>query len=275
MYQSILVPLDGSPMSEQAVAMAISIAQRTHVTIHLVHVHAQFVSIHDALSTRDTSTDQQQYEQAHTYLTGVARQLREQEIHVRTAVLAGPVAPILAAYVERHAIDLAVMTTHGRNATSHLWFGSVADQLVRALAMPVLLVRATADISVDQTPRAICHILIPLDGSELSEGCIAPALDLGTMMQARYTLLHVVEHLPAAEQREFATSTSSAQALLAAEHAAACYLDHVAAGLIARAPDIQIAVTTGRPSEMIAAYAKQQAVDLIAMSTHGRSGFAH
>jgi nucleotide-binding universal stress UspA family protein len=59
-----------------------------------------------------------------------------------------------------------------------------------------------------------------------------------------------------------------------AEHAAASYLDGVAAGLSERAPLMQFAVTTGRPSELIPAYAEQHDVDLIAMSTHGRSGFA-
>lgn len=274
MYRSILVPLDGSPGSEQAVALAATIALRTHATVRLVHVHLpQHIYIIGAMPILDTPADHQQREQEQSYLTAVASRLRDQDIEVRTSVCDGSITAALRTYAAQHAVDLVVMTTHGRSGVSQLWFGSVADQLVRALPMPILLLHPTSDIPADQAPPALHHILIPLDGSELSEDCIEHALALGAMMEARYTLLHVVE-LPPTGYSEFSTSALSEHARAAASHAATSYLDQVAGRLCERAPDMHIAVTTGRPSKLIPAYAKEHDVDLIAMSTHGRSGFA-
>ena len=77
------------------------------------------------------------------------------------------------------------MTTHGRGLLSRAWLGSVADRLVRQLPMPMLLVRPHETDPADITnPPSIKHVLIPLDGSELSE-CIVPhALALGRLMGA-------------------------------------------------------------------------------------------
>ena len=275
MYRSILVPLDGSPWSEQAVPMAATIAQRAHATVHLVHVHLpQLVNIPSAMSILDTPTDGQQREQEQSYLTGVASRLRNDGIEVRTSVRDGATPAALLAYAAQHAVDLVVMTMHGRTGLPQLWFGSVADQLVRSLPTPVLLLHPTADAPTGLVPHAIRHVLIPLDGSKLSEECIEHTLGLGELMEARYTLLHVVEQQSSAGRSEFYSGALSEQALAAAKHGAASYLDEIAAGLCERTPHMHIAVATGQPSEMISAYAKQHGVDLIAMSTHGRSGLA-
>jgi nucleotide-binding universal stress UspA family protein len=104
---------------------------------------------------------------------------------IEITLLDGPVAEAIAAYAETHRVDLVVMTTHGRGLLSRAWLGSVADRLVRQLPMPMLLVRPHETDPADITnPPSINHVLIPLDGSELSE-CIVPhALALGRLMGA-------------------------------------------------------------------------------------------
>ena len=60
MYRSILIPLDGSPLSEQAMSMATTIAQHGDAVVHLVHVHLrQLIYIAGAMPLLDTSVNQQ------------------------------------------------------------------------------------------------------------------------------------------------------------------------------------------------------------------------
>jgi nucleotide-binding universal stress UspA family protein len=88
------------------------------------------------------------------------------------------------------------MSTHGRGPLSRFWLGSVADALMRRLPVPLLLVRpqeGAPDLSEEPPLR---RILIPLDGSALAEEVLAPALALGGLVGAEYTLLWVVRPLP-------------------------------------------------------------------------------
>lgn len=274
MYRTILVPLDGSLWSEQALPVATTIARHAQAVVHLVHVHIPLlVVIPSAVSVFDTSADQQQREQEQSYLNSVADRLSEQGLRVITWLLEGAVAPVLQEYVAQHAIDLAVMTTHGRGALSQLWFGSVTDQLVRSLPTPILLLHPNIDAPAKAVLLSIRHILIPLDGSKLSEGIVDYALALGELTEAKYTLLNIVEQLPSAGRPELVTVALDDETLVAARHAAASYLDQVAADRCERAPHMHIVVKTGRPSDIIPAYAREHNVDLIAMATHGRSGF--
>src|SRR5262249_47720136 len=91
----------------------------------------------------------------------------------------------------RSRADLVVMTTHGRGPMARFWLGSVVDHLVRELPMPLLLVRPT-DGPIDmKQERPVRHILVPLDGSPLSEQALEPAISLGGLTEASYTLLRV------------------------------------------------------------------------------------
>jgi len=181
MYRSLLVPLDGSAFSEQALPFALSIARRAGAAVNLVGVCVPYTFM-----SADGVT-------SWSYLHRIVNRLTAAEtVPVTATFLEGPlVAEVLQHHAAATGADLIVMTTHGRGPLSRFWLGSVADELVRRATTPVLLVRpqeSAADLAVD---RVLKHILIPLDGSTLSEQVLEPALALGSLMQADYTLLHV------------------------------------------------------------------------------------
>lgn len=274
MYRSILVPLDGSLRCEHALGAATSIAQAANAAIHVVHVHMpQYTIIPGAVPVVDTTLDHAQHEAEQAYLHGVANLLKQRDVRVSAALLEGSVAPALSEYAVKHAVDLVIMTTHGYGALARLWFGSVADQLVRTLPAPTLLLHPTSEAPFANVEVPLRHILIPLDGSKLSEQIIEHALRLGRLTDAKYTLLHVIEQLPEQWQNRLSPAGLEENTLAAAQHAAAIYLDGIAGALCERAPHMQIAVEVGQPSEVIPAYAQQHGIDLIAMATHGRGGF--
>ena len=92
------------------------------------------------------------------YLDGVVKRLKGQPASGVTRLVAeGEVRDVIRAQAECVHADLVVMTTHGRGPLGRFWLGSVADELVRTLPMPVLLVRpgeAAPDLDHEATLEA-------------------------------------------------------------------------------------------------------------------------
>jgi nucleotide-binding universal stress UspA family protein len=269
MYRSILVPLDGSSFGEHALPFALSIARRTGAQLHLAHVY----SLPPPTADDVVDAELRAYEQA--YLEGLVPRVQEHCAGpITTVLLDGPIAAELHDYAVAIEADLVVMTTHGRGAFSRFWLGSVADKLVRRLPMPVLLVRPHEPAPDFAHAPAFTHILIPLDGSELAEQALPHALALGRLTQAEFTLLQAVAPVIRAYGTELYGAGWDDQALEQVRAGAQAYLDRIAAALRAKGPQVRTAVVDGQAAYAILEYARGQAVDLIALATHGRSGVA-
>jgi nucleotide-binding universal stress UspA family protein len=186
------------------------------------------------------------------------------------------IADALAAYAAATDIDLIVMTTHGRGGLARFWLGSVADALVHVSRIPVLSLRPSEPVPPIDHPPVFRHILIPLDGSGLAEQILEPALALGDLTQAAYTLLRVVEPLVVPG---YAPLAQPAQLDVQVTHTARAegqrYLDDLAQCL--RASGRQVHTRTllaAQPAVAILDAARAHGADVIALATHGRSGLA-
>jgi nucleotide-binding universal stress UspA family protein len=142
--QRILVPLDGSATAEQALAPAVSIAQALDAKVILFRVSIAHVSgsltgdwylpLEGTLETANRIAEE--------YLDRIARRLSEQGIKASRAVRTGGVANGILKFAEANQIDLIAMCTHGRTGLGRWTLGSVADRVLRAGSLPLLLVRA-------------------------------------------------------------------------------------------------------------------------------------
>lgn len=267
MAASILVPLDGSRFGEHALPVALGIARRTGARVHLVHCHEPPLPPVYPLGpvAYDARLDRDLREQEASYLARVAGTcLTRCGVPVRTALLNAPAVPTLVGYAAEMAVDLIVMTTHGRGGISRAWLGSVADALVRRTSIPVLLLRPReGELVFECEPRA-ARMLIPLDGSLLSEGILDPATTLAQLSNARVTLMQAVlpEH-------------AEAGALAAERTRTLEHLEGLAMGLRARSMEADVAVVTHpSPAVAILDYAAQHGIDVIALATHGRGGWS-
>ena len=171
---NIVVPLDGSSLSEAALPVAASIARANHGTIHLARVHTPVVTQVDfGIFPPNFDDELRQTEQ--DYLATTARTLApDAKVPTGTQLLAGSVGRAIRAYVDQIGATLVVISTHGRTGLSRMWLGSTTDWLVRFLPVPVLAVRPNGE-----TPaRSIGfeQILVALDGSERSETIIPEAV---------------------------------------------------------------------------------------------------
>ncbi len=140
----ILVPLDGSSIAEQVLPPVIAVAKPmgalvTLLRVSIVHTLGEFMGdffmpLEGTLRTADKI--------AGRYLDRVSNRLAEQGVQVSTTVQMGAVAESIVDYAENHQIDLIAMCTHGRTGLGRWILGSVADRVLRAGCIPVLLVRA-------------------------------------------------------------------------------------------------------------------------------------
>jgi len=286
MFKSILVPLDGSPFSEHALPMACAIARQAGANLRLVHVHTLSASpiysegeavIDENLASRSLVHEQR-------YLEQVKRQLGEvvgPDLNVTVELLDRPLeslvneslATFLAAHITATATDLVVMTTHGQRGLTRAWLGSVADALVRLSHTPILLLRPQAGAPDFVHLPLLKHMLLTLDGTALAEQILEPALTLGAIMQAEYTLLRVVEtdvfpsYLLLPQAKGYIPP-----AIEAAEIEAQNYLTTVALRLRNKGC-IHTSVLLGdHAASTILAEAQRHVGGLIACATHGRSG---
>jgi nucleotide-binding universal stress UspA family protein len=113
--------------------------------------------------------------------------------------------------------------------------------------------------------------LVPLDGSPLAEAIIPFLVDIAGPLDMSVVLLRVLEPIPPVVVegvRHALLETGAARARQAEE-----YLESTAATLRARGVEVSCQVRSGRPELEIVEAARDTSADLIAMSTHGRSGF--
>jgi nucleotide-binding universal stress UspA family protein len=282
--RSILVPLDGSTFGEHSLPVALGIARRVGAELQLAHVHQVVPPASVAGVALMDNLELTMRKEEQTYLDGVARRVvQAAPLRVVTAVLDGEVAEALHTHAAAGA-DLVVMATHGRSALGRFWLGSVADELIRSLSVPLLLVRPSpgpANLAATTQPQ---RILLPLDGTTLAEQIIPAATELAEKTEAEVTLLRVVRPVVRFDYLPEGTSLAGLSAemhheigerQLRCEQEARVYLEGVADRLRALLPAVRVRmVVDDIPARAILREADVLGVDLIALETHGRRGLS-
>ncbi len=147
-YKKILVPWDGSGWSQRAIPHAVDIAQANDSEMIILYVfRPPGTEYADQITLAGQEGQIQQLRNgAEQLLTGVANELRNQGVKVRTLLLESTgVASAICDYVRDENIDLVVMSTHGRTGISRFIFGSVAAKVMEGVKVPVLLVHPDRD----------------------------------------------------------------------------------------------------------------------------------
>jgi nucleotide-binding universal stress UspA family protein len=141
----LVVPLDGSPLAEEAVPTALALAQRLHAPVHLLTVIDTATALPLTLAAATVSAERfaetvaQLFAEAEALLAAPRDRLEAEGVATSTAVLHGSPGPAIVEVVQPG--DLIVMTSHGRGGIQRWLLGSVAETLIRQAPVPVLLVR--------------------------------------------------------------------------------------------------------------------------------------
>ena len=136
MFRKLLVPLDRSPLAEQALGAAATIARASAAKIALLMVHqpVPYAGFKDAPWKAAQATSEEKY------LATIAAELESgASISTTHQLLVGDVVETICEHAKDIGADLIVMTSHGRTGFSRVWHGSVADGVLRDATLPVLM----------------------------------------------------------------------------------------------------------------------------------------
>jgi nucleotide-binding universal stress UspA family protein len=195
-FDRILVPLDGSPLSERALPYVESIA-RSGTELILLRVMADADGMDDLRGPLAAAADEGRRRGRQVAL----RDLHRAAHNLRSAVSGACVQVVVtdgdpAEEILRAASDLGlgliVMAGEGRGTTGRFGLGSVADRVVRSSPIPVLVVRE-GEARTAAAPVPVRRIVVPLDGSDRSAQALTAAEDLAKRFGVPILLLTVVD----------------------------------------------------------------------------------
>ena len=286
LYKHIIVPLDGSETSAQALPVARLMAQTTGAPMSLVRsVNAIPDWQADAGLERYTaSLAIAERDRMAGYLEGARLGLLKQgvtsPIHIEPRE--GPAVEAITSVAARHPGSLIVMSTHGRSGFSRMVMGSVTSRVVGSVKNPVLVVCNKEDGS-PMVLDAVEHVIVPLDGSKFAEAALPHAAEMARTFDARVTLY---QSTPGVEYFQshtdwgrlngeagfnFGGPTEMASRLgeLARE-----YLHRMAVEMETRfgISGVAFVHSSRNASDAIVKLASESANSLVVMTTHGRSG---
>ncbi len=143
-YHKILVPLDSSDWAERALPHATQAARLHNAeVILLTAIKPSMHNYSDQMALAGVTEISDQIKPgAESYLKGLRYQLRKEGVMARCVIVEGDdPARAICTVARQEAVDLVVMSTHGRKGLARLLYGSVAYQIMRKLRVPVMLVR--------------------------------------------------------------------------------------------------------------------------------------
>ncbi len=179
------------------------------------------------------------------------------------------VAGTIARFAAEHEVDLVTLSTHGRSGIRRFLLGCVSENVLRRTCVPVLCFPQREGKC---EPLNIEHILLTTDLSEEALRPFEPVLELAKSTASRVTVLHVVPESQVISPGMPPTpplSASERRALV--DEARSTLADQCSS--FAGDVDLELQVISeGTPAKAISEYARAHEVDLIALSTHGRTG---
>jgi len=274
MYSKILVPLDGSKTAEKVLPYARYLARKFKVPVELLAV-VDIADIASQIASEKAGFLDTVIEDAvrhcTSYTRGVATTFSDTD--VRCSVEKGKAEDTI---IEKAATDKAMlitMATHGRSGLNRFLLGSIAEKVLRGTANPLLLIRATEQAkSVGEA--ILKSVIVPLDGSKLAEGVLPMVTDMAKKLDLEVELFrayHIPYNVYAGDEGFYAVNYD--ELLTGERDEAKDYLDKKAGELKRLGVAKVICVPKeGLAGDEIIALGRKTADNLIAMSSHGRSG---
>jgi nucleotide-binding universal stress UspA family protein len=134
MYKNILLPLDGSEISESAIP---------HVQALALGCGTKKVTIAHVVERKRYEGMLAAGKRPGVYLQRTAERLKAKGISTHIELLTGDPSEAIVSYADNSPCDIIVMASHGRSGVTRWAIGSVADKVFRASSVPVLMVKAS------------------------------------------------------------------------------------------------------------------------------------
>lgn len=260
MIERMVVPLDGSLTAEAILPHVRRVLYRNDSEVILVRAVVP-PPVENSMAIAEA-----QMAAAREYIVGQAERLERAGVRVRHVVRIGSPIGVVLDVVEELDGTMIALATHGASGVQRFLFGSVAEGIVRKSPVPVLLLRPFW--SYDLVPpggadhRPIRNLLLPVDGSDRSLEAIPPVVEFADLFETRVVLLRVLE----TKKGKPATASEKAEAEK--------QLKALAKGIEKKGVETLSLVESGEPVDQILKAVRFHEIDLIAMTTHGRTGLS-
>lgn len=266
MYDTILVPTDGSDHAVRAAEHGSALSEKFDATVHVLHVvdtqsgagPFDVGGIRDEVIGRLEEEGEGAIEASEAVFDG--------SDPLRTGIVRGQPSETILEYATDHEVDILVMGTQGRTGLERYLMGSVTERVIRAAELPVLTVRATDQRHFDGDYD---EILVPTDGSRSAGAAVEHGIAIADHFDAR---LHAVNVVDIGEFAATGNFTPPAELLERYRSQGASATDRIATRARDAGVEAVTAVCEGFPAEELIGYRKDNDIDLIAMGTAGRTG---
>jgi nucleotide-binding universal stress UspA family protein len=277
--RNVLVPIDFSGMSIEAIETAKQLAQRYDAGVHLTHVYqleylANFTAPMPPLVPFSLASHEEDMEKRLAHQLGT---LGDEHGVPRTNchLLSGaPAFDEICRLAKELPADLIVTPTHGRTGLTHVFLGSTAERIVQHSPCPVFVVRQNSRRSKTRRVSSINTVLVPVDFSDCSLRGLEYAVSFAGKLAARVILVHAMQIGYPYTADGYALYDLSTLTNALQRDAERQMQRFVRVSRLSHAK-VETAIITGQPAEAICTFARDRDVDLIITSTHGRTGFKH
>jgi nucleotide-binding universal stress UspA family protein len=277
--QNIIVPIDFSKMSVQAIETARQLARRFGASIHLAHVRqfnyaADFMAPVPPMVPFSILPYEQNGEQI--ALEELKKVATECGVASASCDVLGGAPPFdeICRLAHTIAADLVVMPTHGRTGLKHVFLGSTAERIVQHSSCPVLVTRGSALQANNGSRFRIKTIVVPVDFSSCSREGLRYAIAFANEFGATIILLNAT-YLGYVYSCEGTAIYDIPGLQKAARKTAELKMSELVRSVNFGSVKFETVFTEGSPVLDICAFAKDHNVDLIITSTHGFTGFTH
>jgi len=256
MIENILVPLDGSDQSERIGRWAGGMAKGLGASLTLLSV--------PSTDSRKNGEGAVQEHDSQEYLRKLADKLAATGIEVDVEVRPGKPAEVIVATAKELETDVIAVATRRASSLARSVLGSVTDQVLHNTTVPVMVANPDALMVSEQSPDVPSTLVVPLDGSPLSEKVISLTESFARAAGAEISYARVL-------QRAFSNPNDPVVKELQAD----CerYLGEFVSRSESAGVKAKYRIMSGIPAAEIMKAADEEKNAIIVMSTHGRTGF--
>jgi nucleotide-binding universal stress UspA family protein len=259
MYRKMLVLLDGSKLAEVVFSYAQELSARLNISVELLHVCSP--------------QEAEQLTMRRAYMEHMAEKLNLKAAEIRSRIgdktavpgvkalvkmLVGYPAEEILKYADSNNIDLIMLSTHGQSGIRVWDIGNVANKVIHAAKVDILMVPTELKEEVIYDRLPIRTLIIPMDGTKLSEAVIPHAISLAKQRgaESEMVLLHVDD-----PRRQPDEITDKEQ-----------YFADIIKRIGEEGIQASAKILTGDPAESIINYIENNPAHLVVMSTHAHKG---
>ncbi len=269
-FHRVLVPLDGSPVAENALEHAKRWVTASGGALYLLYVMSSIN--HEGDSHMDPLDWQLQQAKAERYLERVAEGLVATGLQVTHHVDEGDPAAQILEFAQKHAIDLIVLSAYGRGDASRFRFGGTVQKAIRGMQTSIMIVRPGAAATA-AAQRGYQRVLVPLDGSYRAEWAACEIVSLLNGNESELILLQIALTVDDLSSMHVSSEMADLRERLLVEQlrVGQRYLDAVCQRIKPRVEVSTRLVKARSAAKEIVRIAEAEDVDLVALSAHGGS----